>query len=314
MIILSNRKAQRSPDGTPFLDGNLFGETMPSKTSTELFLAEGEWTGSVEFEDYENASNWKTKFHDNGDKNTFQSLLETSDKHILVFIHGFDQPFMRSMMKAAKLEAEFDVQVVLFSWPSHPPVPKTFIGRKALRYVSNKSRRRAKRSAPALIQALKMTSEAFAAVHGNRTLNVLAHSMANLVLKRAFEYDAEYAAKLPFTNVLLHQAEVPAKGHSVWTDKLNSANTFVTINENDFALKALWLVKSARLGSSLNHLESDNITYVDLTQASDVENRHTIVLHSLSNEKIRGFLTNVFHGVWPLQLGEKNGPKKRSIT
>lgn len=301
MIILTNRQVQHessTQNATSFSsDGNLFAEVMPEKNSEALFIAEANWNGSNLAEDYMKAEHWSTTFNGNAtDEKLTNALAAAEHKKFLIYIHGFDQPFCRTLMKATRLEQEFGVTVILFSWPSHPPVPKTLIGRKATRYITNKSRRRARRAAPTLAKAFQIIGSAFKSLDAQSSLNMLVHSMGNLVLKKTIEYKQDCTAHCTIENIILHQAEVPALNHERWSDHLSAKQTFITINLNDFALKALYFVKTKRLGRSLKHLNSTKTHYVDFTHAQEVDNRHTIFLNSLDNPNIREFFQKNFSG------------------
>jgi esterase/lipase superfamily enzyme len=229
-------------------------------------------------------------------------------RHLLIYVHGYNNDMRDLMGTAGALEALYDVIVVPFSWPANGG--GTVTGTAA--YLEDK--RDARVSMDALNRFLgkvgfylETLTEARRRVfweqataddqgRGNRgaiqaryahlldedckvTVNLMCHSMGNYVLKYALQPSAAASAKLIFDNVSLVAADANNENHQSWIERIQVRNRlYVVINENDFALgwarRKPGQEQGPRLGHYLKNLTARNTRYLDITHADAVGNAH----------------------------------------
>lgn len=228
-------------------------------------------------------------------------------RHILIFVHGYNNDIGDVLKTAEKLESLYKVVVVPFSWPANGGGPLS--GTAA--YLSDK--RDARVSTGAFDRFLEKVDEYHsiftflqkqdmwakarekfpsnpqeARVEYSRlqdkvckvSINLLCHSMGNYLLKYATTPSASKMRKLIFDNVCMVAADANNKNHRSWVEGMQTrSGTYVVINENDAALK--WSRRKpgeeqlARLGHHLKALNAENASYLNVTTASFVDEEHS---------------------------------------
>lgn len=230
----------------------------------------------------------------------------TQKKHILVFVHGYNNDLGDIMTTAAALESLYNVIVVPFTWPANGG------GAVSGTAAYLKDKQDARVSADALMRLIgkvddyhqlltagmnkrlwRQASEKYPDNHQAAyacytalqekeckvKISLLCHSMGNYVLKYALKPGSTAAAKLVFDNISLVAADANNQGHEEWVQRLQVRHRlYVVINENDYALG--WSRRKpgqeqlARLGHYLKNLIARNAFYLDVTGASWVKNDH----------------------------------------
>ncbi len=228
-------------------------------------------------------------------------------KHILLYVHGYNNDLGDVYRTAQKLEKLYNVIPVIFSWPANGGGPVS----GAAAYLSDKDDARA--SASALHRAVgkihnyhrlftrHQRQNAIEAVQARHptfddaarrmltrkllaecdiTLNLLCHSMGNYVLKYASQPGNSKLRELVFDNIAMVAADVNNPGHADWLPRMPVRNRFyVVINENDSALA--WSRRKpgdeqlARLGHHLRNLDAPNAVYIDVTRNKGVGDEHS---------------------------------------
>jgi esterase/lipase superfamily enzyme len=237
------------------------------------------------------------------------SLMEqarTERRHVLVYVHGYNNDMHDVVRTCEALEALYGVIVLPFSWPANGG--GVVAGTAA--YLNDKQDARASMDAlnrflgklqffhEKLTEARKDELWAQAAVeHPDNpsaaqqrfaelldadcqiTLNMLLHSMGCYLLKYALRPSSAASRELIFDNITLAAADANNAAHEVWVEELRVRNRlYITINENDFALE--WSRRKpgdeqlARLGDYLLNLIATNARYLDVTRADAVGNAH----------------------------------------
>jgi esterase/lipase superfamily enzyme len=250
-------------------------------------------------------------------------------RHVLFFVHGYNNDVAAVLERAGSLERRFPVEVVAFTWPANGGG-----ARGALSYLSDK--RDARASAGALERTIvkmqdylrslteaerstcwaqaerkhpanvEMRDALYARLMERRcpfTVNMMAHSMGNYVLKQAVKSSLSEATRLLFDNIALVAADTNLEGHAAWVDRLHCrGRIYVCINERDGALAASRMKSGeeqlARLGHSLYGLDSRSATYVDFTDASYVATSHAYFEGNATdrNEDVKRFFSAAFSG------------------
>ncbi len=212
-----------------------------------------------------------------------------NDKPWVFFVHGNNQTYKKNLKKSKLIQKNYDVNMVLFSWPSRTyNVPSILVQSafgigKFIGIGKNKRRRFTNRlwngklkqyktaqgmaddSVAEFCDAIDIFSDYISPeIHTRKTL--LTHSLGNRLLKGLAE-------KRNFNNhgqivdsLLVHQADVEANSHCDWLFQLNIVtyeNIHITRNKHDAVLLLSDLANNSleplsRLG---NH--SDGITKDD---------------------------------------------------
>jgi len=257
-------------------------------------------------------------------------------RHILIFVHGYNNDIGDVLNTAEALEALYQVVVVPFSWPAN--------GGGAVRgtadYLDDKQDARVSMDAlnrfiakidfyhELLTRATRARAWAKAAnsfqdnrgaaraIYSERlaeecqvTLNLACHSMGNYVLQYALLPSDVASRRLVFDNVSLIAADANNKGHQEWVETIQVRNRLhITINEDDFALA--WSRRKPgdeqldRLGSYLRNLSARNAYYIDATGATSVESAHNYFTGPpvQNNPSLKAFFAAAFEG----RRGEQN--------
>jgi len=251
-------------------------------------------------------------------------------KHLLFFVHGYNNDLGDIMKAAHRLELTYNVIAVPFSWPANG-------GGKvsgSVAYLSDKDDARV--SMGALNRFIAKVGE----YHGYLTeaqnnellekaeerfpnnpmaqqahftkllertckvsLNLLCHSMGNYVFKYALKPGQSAAARLVFDNVSLVAADANSEGHREWIERVHVRNRlYVVINEKDYALgwsrRKPGEQQKARLGHYLRDLDASNAHYIDVTEAPQVGKDHGYFLGDPvnKNDKLRKMFSSIFEG------------------
>ena len=219
-------------------------------------------------------SNYKSiDFYPRGDESQLFDSINADEyaKPWLVFLHGYHQDPEETVQKAKLLHDIHGVNVVLFSWPSHPMPIKAFdvdnifdeLKSYALSMIFSAQRPSLlayflgemknfvadykNNYKPARANAEKSTDDFYAALQliaqhlrpriSQRKLSLVVHSMGNYLLQRTLLDKNDLPIK--FWNIVSHQADVKSSNHASWVSGLfgYSANKlYVTVNLLDFVL------------------------------------------------------------------------------
>ncbi len=258
-----------------------------------------------------------------------QATQASPPKHILLFVHGYNNDMADVIATCQALEQAYGLVVIAFSWPANGGGVS---GTAA--YLSDKSDARA--SADALNRSVgklahyhqlltagtqKRWMAAAQKKHPDNpqasyelftklmekacasSVNLMCHSMGNYLLKHALTPSASPLRQLVFDNIALVAADANNPAHEQWMEQLpQRRRLYVVINENDHALgwsrRKPGTEQKARLGHYLLNLVARNAYYVNVTQASWVKNEHSYFKGSAiaQNADLRDFFECVFHG------------------
>lgn len=341
MYVVTNRKVNDTESGL-----DKFGKTPNEKGNNELRLARVTRRGTgfeVEFLDDELDNREARKLikefsldlvpgdtHYASLKVACETVREArqNKRHVLIFVHGYNND-MRDVMNAAfDLQDIYDVEVIPFSWPANGGGVSG-----KLSYLADK--RDARASAGALERTLNKVHEYLMLISESSrlalrekarakfpenaerrdayyadllqrscpfTINGLFHSMGNYLYKQMLKSTINQGNCLIFDNVVLCQADTNNFGHPDWVDKIaHNRRVFITINENDFALRLSRIkpgdAQRARLGHYIKRLDSRIAFYINMTDASWVQESHSPFAEpARKNEKLQTFFRQAFRG------------------
>ncbi len=255
-----------------------------------------------------------------------------SKRHVLFFVHGYNNDMEDVIKTAIKLEGLYKIRVVPFSWPANGG--GTVSG--AASYKSDKRDARVSTGAfdrflekvqdyhKLFITAqrdklMKSAKDAhpdnheearaeFGRLQANAckvSINLLCHSMGNYLLKYATKPSGSMMRELVFDNVCMVAADANSKNHKEWVGGMESrSGIYVVINEDDSALG--WSRRKpgdeqlARLGHYLKGLDSVNATYLNVT-SRNVGDDHSYFKDKpvKGDEKLKAMFAALFEGRRP---------------
>ena len=249
-------------------------------------------------------------------------------RNLVLFVHGFNNNLQDALDRAAAFEKNYGVEVLVFSWPANGGGAKGVVS-----YKSDKADARA--SVGALDRVLAKLNEALHAIHAEHekrvtkiantrfgddaaawdqfytteaekwcpfTINLVLHSMGNYLFKCLAQPSVYHGQELIFDNVVLVAADTNSDDHAAWVEKISARKrVFITINEDDFALKASRMkmgeLQKARLGHYLFGLNAGNAVYVNFTNAKQVGSSHGYFEGGpLKNPKVKQFFKHALNG------------------
>ena len=254
----------------------------------------------------------------------------TQRKHLLFFVHGYNNDIEDVITTARELESLYGVIVVPFSWPangggkisgtaaylsdkddarSSATALHRFV-QKAHAYHTMLSAGMKQRLLDIATRRFPNTAEKAQALFVKlvekecpTTVNLLCHSMGNYVLKYGTLSSSSSLRSLAFDNIALVAADANNPGHESWVEALPVRNRlYVVINENDGALK--WSRRKPgdeqkeRLGHHLRNLVARNACYIDITRNRGVGSEHSYFKGDTvkQNAKLRGVFRRIFEG------------------
>lgn len=254
--------------------------------------------------------------------------LRAKKRHLLVLVHGYNNEIKDVLRAAFEIEKKYNVEVLPFSWPANGGGVHG-----KLSYLSDK--RDARASTGALERTLKMVhyfllkisqssrevlrKKAFEKFPDNAerrdaryakllrkecpfTINAMFHSMGNYLYKQMLKSTISEGNQLIFDNVVLCQADTNNAGHAEWVDRIrHNRRVFITLNENDYALKLSRIkpgdAQRARLGHFVKRLDSRIAYYVNMTGASWVKESHSPFGEPAEkNDELAAFFRQAFAG------------------
>jgi esterase/lipase superfamily enzyme len=336
MFIITNREIDESKKGL-----SMIGSGVNSKGPNELRVVEVTNTGKnlkikilpdVITKAMKNEIDIKTNKHVYASTYAAKITLnkiQNERKNLMLFVHGFNNDFKSIISRTESLANAYNMEVIAFSWPANGGGIKGVVS-----YKSDK--RDAKASVGALDRVLEKTKEFleefntelrtkvyekaeadFENNNENRnkyitkqmdkgcpfTVNMMLHSMGNYLYKHLLLSSVYSGNKLIFDNIILAAADANNKDHRQWVDKIQARKrVYITINENDFALKTSRMKSGeeqlARLGHYPYNLASNQSVYVDFTETEHVGDSHAYFEGDvLENKTVHNFFNDAFNGL-----------------
>lgn len=258
------------------------------------------------------------------------ALADPDDpKHIVFFVHGFNNALKDVVERCDLLARTFGVVVVAFSWPANGGGVRgvaSYLDDKRDAQASVVAFDRALDKARTLLQqlraaaidgivhdamdkGLRVNSERFrqrvtakAEEDCPIRTTLMLHSMGNYLLERTLKSSALRGALPLFDNIAMCSADVNHAAHAEWVDHLQPrSRLYVTINEDDAALRASRLKggdeQLARLGHWTNGLDSSQAVYVDFTNVDRVGTSHAYFEgDALKNAAVKRFFQAMLSG------------------
>jgi hypothetical protein len=244
--------------------------------------------------------------------NYLQDILAQSDngKPWVFFLHGNNQTLSKNLVKSRRIQDEYDVNMVIFSWPScsYQPhfLPMLFLGgalmlsppsNKIGKWIAKKAfKRKIKQYKIARKMAEKTALHfggAFKLIKDNLLLPMkeshnphtcfLVHSLGGMVLRKVVEGEGNYLDGYRFSTCMLHQTDELDKYHREWATAIpfvDNEKTHITRNVKDLILLMSGVVNNnldatkafTRLGNRWSHDSEAGspLNYIDVTGLDDL--------------------------------------------
>ena len=307
IVVISNRNI--NPE---FSDERLFGEQLNPLGANK---------NRVALANFDNASEqWNLELIPEGDnpeeidlpsQQFFNEIAQgikngNYKKNWVFYVPGFNQSSRGGLDASFQIAQKYDVDVILFSWPSNPGglVDEEYTEVRRDVIVSSQALDRAIEKLDKYVENWELENEELGI-----TINLLAHSLGNFVVENYIRHSDFTNIKKIFNNVILHEPDVDNESHTQWIDNITfTDNIFVTINIHDdilelsgvFHKKRLkTLTSSNRLGNSHENLLAKKPIYIDFTHAHFVNRSHNLFL-KVDNPIVVYFFQQVFHGKKPM--------------
>lgn len=252
----------------------------------------------------------------------------------LLFLHGNNQTLEKNLIKARKIQDLYQVNLVIYSWPSKSfdddvekyliaagvvalfpggwmltkHLAKKGLKRKIKQYKN--ARTNAKLTAQHFIKALSFLNQQLIAPLQDRGIafNMITHSLGHKVLKDAITKDPSCFKGTVFNNCTLHQADEAYPNHPAWATKLpvaSTENVTITNNDKDIVLFLSGLLNNGgniskpltRLGNRKNfQYDSQQLSYMELSGGGNtsVGWQHGIAWHSDIHPSIKAKFNVLF--------------------
>lgn len=260
-----------------------------------------------------------------------------NDRPWVFFLHGNNQTLSKNLVKSRQIQDEYDVNMVIFSWPSlsYDPkmVPKLLLGgllaanpptqligkwvvKKAFKdkvKQYKRARRCAEKTAHRFNQAFKVLRDGLFVPlkqqHDPHTC-LLVHSLGHYVLRESIARDAQALTAYEFNTCMLHQADEVDEGHQDWITPLSvvkNENTYVTRNKKDLVLLMSGVVNNdldvteafTRLGNRWDRdsEQGSPLKYIDFTGLDDVGLSHGVAWDDGRSDEVDALCRPILTGL-----------------
>ena len=313
IIVISNRIINESSNKEDF-----FGETLNPQGADKLRIAKAYYQGEnspwvIEALPKENNFNSDDSLIRNFFLDITNGIKEQKYRERWVFYNpGFNQSSRSALDASQKLSEKYDVDVILFSWPSNPNGRSNSI-RDLLEVYSEyqEALSVAEASAKALEKAFGILNNCFLNSPFNNLSRTdikctfLSHSLGNYVFENCIKLSSDNVEEI-FDSIILHQADVHNKNHEEWVDNItNSSNIYITINRHDDILELSGTFhklqglnsqnSNNRLGNNTKNLTANKPRYIDFTKGDNVSRYHNLFFN-VDNQIIWSFFDQIFKG------------------
>ena len=220
-------------------------------------------------------------------------LQAINKKKLIVFVHGRGRHPNKGEPMLAELAKEHGAGVIMFNWDSW--ICQSYCKELIKPYSSKHPSGNAKAAAHDLATLME-SLQTFKKANNHTTVSMLVHSMGNIVFKEVIEKHSNRFSKneVFIDNLILNSPDVERKDHQKWLKKISFANnTFVTMTRDDFALRAVEMMRyKALLGQGYKPYTASNslvsgVHYLDFTGIGSSHRK-------FGHHKYRQFFKNAF--------------------
>ncbi len=171
-----------------------------------------------------------------------RQVLQSRQRDLLLFVHGFNVDFRSALVRTAQLALElpFNGAVVAYCWPSQGGV---------LNYEDD-----GPVNAQSVVPFAEFLNQLIAALPERTRINLVVHSMGSRIVMQALDRMPPPTAGKPLANVVLCAPDVGLADFSQWTPGVVDQSERVTLytNNDDTALTAAMKVHLERRAGDAN--------------------------------------------------------------
>lgn len=259
---------------------------------------------------------------------------DDNDRPWVLFLHGNNQTPKKNLEKSRIIQDLYNVNMVIFSWPSRSYDDKLakYLGASAVsffipggkvvaKFLAKKAYKRKKKqyteareyateTASKFKDALDLLNEnLFNTIQANdKKISLLTHSLGHKVLRDGIEKYGLSQSDLGFDSIVLHQADEDIPNHADWVQSLplsndDLSNIAITRNRNDSVLFLSSLVnsnldlrqKNSRIGNRASmDLDDPRFTYLDFTGMNNVWIDHNVAWDNKLDIEIKNTFSDLF--------------------
>ena len=309
IIVISNRNV--NPE---YNNEYLFGELLNEQGGDKIRIAKADYK--------EDTKQWSLELipEDDGTNLPSKELFEkiatdissgTYKLNWVFYIPGYNQSSRSALDASWQISDKYEVDVVLFSWPSNPGgfITEEYPDAIEAAKISANALKRTFEKLDRYIRNCPLDSTEQRKI----SFNLLVHSLGNFVVENYVRLHLLSGITEIFNIIIFHEADVDNKGHKEWIDEIKfGKRIYVTINKNDYVLTGSGVFHldrlnsrnvNNRLGNTTKELIAEKPIYVDFTNGIFVANAHNLFL-SVDNPIVINFFKQVFQG----RPGENNPP------
>lgn len=232
----------------------------------------------------------------------FVSEICTTTSDWLLFVHGDGKTYNESVQRGFDIQNTYNVNVIVFSWPSEVPDINGLKNFKNSEDNVSKSVGHFNQ----LLRFMKDIRKSNSTIHKRVNMSMLLHSLGNLYPKKLVDStNSEQMNEVIFENIIMNSAAVNRENHKDWVEKLNfQKRIYITNNHYDYSLKGLHLYTrhGNQLGEEFEGATAKNANYVHFTEAvgfqTPTSNTHTYFIGDIpqKSKNIRNFYHDLLHG------------------
>jgi esterase/lipase superfamily enzyme len=239
------------------------------------------------------------------DSTRFISGIQGKYNDWLLFVHGDSKTFRQAVMRGFDIQELYDVNVIVFSWPSKDPEIngiKNFKNSRQNVIASNGHFT----SAICLMRSFRELNPDF---QSGARLSMFFHSLGNYYLENLVKQTKSFCGPpAVFDNLILNAAAVNQEQHNEWLEKLHfQQRIYVTSNKSDFNLKGvrIFTKDGKQLGEKIKPPLHPAAIYVNFTKAVGFRfptgTTHTYFIGEVPDKSmnIKLFFGNMMHGLEP---------------
>lgn len=231
----------------------------------------------------------------------FMTEVSTKTSDWLLFVHGDGKTYSESVQRGFDVQDTYNVNVIVFSWPSEVP---NINGLKNFKN-SEKNVLKSLGHFNELLDFICSFKKRINALNDDAKLSIFLHSLGNLYLEKLINTSAEIRKDTIFDNLIMNSAAVNRETHEEWVEQLRfQRRIYITNNHYDFSLKGLHIYTKHgnQLGEEAELSCAKNANYVHFTEAvgfqTPTSNTHTYFIGDIpkKSRNIHDFYYDLFHG------------------
>lgn len=189
-----------------------------------------------------------------------KDYIRIKEGNWLLFVHGDFKTMELAILRAMDISETYDINVIVFSWPSKSPDLSGTRNFKNSKSNVHKSE-----------EDFKELIELFEKLTNNKVLHTdsisaFFHSLGNFYLENYSKQAVK--SKRVFANLILNSAAVEQKGHADWIKKIKlQKQIYILSNKHDFTLNGLRIFTPAgkQLGERVKEPFSKKAIYLDFS-------------------------------------------------